>query len=98
MWTKLRFRQRGKVRIGGDEVPLMAGSVWIYRNRRGTTDLTTRQAVRLEMHDGVIVHPKNVPNPARLPILGPRALVRNNLTLIINGKRREVTLKTPGWF
>jgi len=40
----------------------------------------------------------NEPNPARLPILGLRALVRSNLKLIIDGKRREVTLKTSGWF
>jgi hypothetical protein len=53
---------------------------------------------RLEMHEGLIVYPEDAPNPARLPILGLRALVRNRLTLVIDGKRREVTLKTSGWF
>jgi len=51
-----------------------------------------------EMREGLIVYPDNAPNPARLPILGLRALVRNHLKLIIDGKRREVTLKTPGSF
>ena len=29
---------------------------------------------------------------------GLRALVRNHLKLIIDGNRRQVTLKTAGWF
>jgi hypothetical protein len=97
-WARLRLRQRGKVRIWGDDVPLLAGSVWIHPNRRRKMDLAKGQPIRLEMREGVIVYPENAPNPARLPILGLRALVRNQLKLIIDGKRREVTLKTPGWF
>jgi hypothetical protein len=31
----------------------------------------------------------------RLPLLGMRALVRNNLKLTIDGKRKEVTLDSP---
>src|SRR5271166_6553175 len=31
-WARLELRQRGKVRIRGDEVPLLAGSVWVYPN------------------------------------------------------------------
>jgi hypothetical protein len=50
------------------------------------------------MHEGLILFPESAHNPARLPILGLRALVRNRLKLIIDGKRREVTLKTSGWF
>lgn len=97
-WAKLPLRKRGKVRIQGAEVPLLAGTVWIHPNRRGTRDLAERQAMRLEMHEGLIVFPENAPNPARLPILGLRALVRNRLKLIIDGKRREVTLKKSAWF
>ena len=97
-WARLRLRQRGKVRIQGDDVPLVAGSVWIHPNRPGTHRLTEGQAIRLEMRDGLIVYPETAPNPARLPILGLRALVRNHLKLIIDGRHREVTLKTPSWF
>jgi hypothetical protein len=50
------------------------------------------------MPEGIVVYPEDVPNPARLPILGLRALVRSDLKLIIDGKRRAVALKTPGWF
>jgi hypothetical protein len=55
-------------------------------------------AIELEMPEGLIVYPESAPNPGRLPILGLRALVRNRLTFVINGKQRELTLKTPGWF
>ena len=97
-WARLQLRQRGKVRTRGDKVPLLAGSVWIHPNQPGTSDPSEGQPIRLEMHEGLIVYPEDAPNPARLPILGLRALVRNHLTLIIDGKRREVTLKTAGWF
>jgi hypothetical protein len=33
----------------------------------------------------------------RLPLIGLRAIVANKFRLIIDGKRREVTLKTAGW-
>jgi hypothetical protein len=31
-WARLRLRERGRVRIGGSELPLLAGSVWIHPN------------------------------------------------------------------
>ena len=96
--ARLPLRHRGRVRSVGDELPLLAGTVWIYPNRPGTTELSERQPIRLEMPEGLIVYPEGVPNPARLPIIGLRALVHNHLTLIMDGKRCEVTLKTPGWF
>jgi hypothetical protein len=52
---------------------------------------------RLRLKEGIGVYPDD-DNPARLPILGLRALVRNDLTLTIDGRRREVTLKSGGWF
>ncbi len=97
-WAALQLRQRGSVRIHGDELPLLAGSVWIHPNRPGTRDFVEGRAIELEMPEGLIVYPESAPNPARLPILGLRVLVRNRLTIIINDKQRELTLKTSGWF
>jgi hypothetical protein len=51
---------------------------------------------RLRMPEAIVIYPEDVPNPARLPILGLHALVRSDLTLIIDGKRRAATLKTLG--
>jgi hypothetical protein len=97
-WASLRLRQRGTVRIRGEVIPLFAGSVWIHSNRPGTMNLAEGRAVQLQTPDGLIVYPESASSAARLPVVGLRALVRNHLTLIVDGNRCEVTLKTPGWF
>jgi hypothetical protein len=80
------------------KIPLAAANVWLYRNRPGTTAAADLPPIRLRTPEGIIVYPEDVGNPARLPILGLRALVRSDLKLVIDGKRRAVTLKTSGWF
>lgn len=97
-WAKLALSDRGRVRISGHSVPLMAGQIWAFPNEPGSAIPSDRSPLRLKVPEGIIVYPEDVPNPARLPILGLRAIVRNDLKLVIDGKRREVTLKTPGWF
>ena len=42
--------------------------------------------------------PHETPGVPRLPLLGLRPISRGGLKLVIDGKRREVTLRTPGWF
>ena len=39
------------------------------------------------------VYPHHIPNPARLPILGLRAIIRNGLKLTIDGAPRELTIE-----
>jgi hypothetical protein len=97
-WAALRLAERKSVSIGNQNVPLAAAHVWVYRNEPGTNTTSDLQPFRLRTPEGIAVFPERTPNPARLPILGLRALVRSDLKLIIDGKRREVTLKTPGWF
>ena len=97
-WTALRLPTRKPVTIREQEVPLGAAYVWVHCNRPGTNAPSDLAPIRLRTPEGIAVFPENLANPARLPILGLRALVRSNLTLIMDGKRREVTLKTPGWF
>jgi hypothetical protein len=97
-WTALRPPTRKPVTIQKTEIPLAAAHVWVYCNEPGTNTPSDRALFRLRTPEGIAIFPENVPNPARLPILGLRALVRTDLKLIIDGKRREVTLKTPGWF
>jgi hypothetical protein len=97
-WTALRPPTRKTVTLQKQEIPLATANVWLYRNEPGTNTPSDRRPIRLRTPDGIVIFPENAPNPARLPILGLRALVRSDLKLIIDGKRREVTLKTSGWF
>jgi hypothetical protein len=97
-WTGLRFPALRTVTIRKQEIPLVAAQVWLHRNEPGTNLPSDLPPLRLRTPEGIAIFPEDSPNPARLPILGLRALVRNDLKLIINGKRREVTLKTAGWF
>ena len=97
-WAALRLPTRKTVTIQKQEIPLATANVWVYRNQPGTNTPSDLPPIRLRTPEGIVIFPENIPNPARLPILGLRALVRSDLKLIIDGKRREVTLKTPGWF
>jgi hypothetical protein len=96
-WTALQLPSRKPVTIRKQEIPLAAAHVWVYRNEPRTSTPSDLPPIRLRTPEGIAVFPDDTPNPARLPILGLRALVRSDLTLIMDGKRREVTLKTPGW-
>jgi hypothetical protein len=80
-----------------DERPLFpkAAQVWIHRNEPGTDSLSGEEPVRLRLPEGVIVYPTGMKNPARLPTLGLRALVRNRLTLVVDGQDKAVTLSSP---
>jgi len=48
----------------------------------------------MTLDEGISIVPEG---SIRLPLLGLRAIVRNNLRMVVGGKRRHVTLKT-GWF
>jgi hypothetical protein len=97
-WTALQLPTRKPVTVRQHAIPLAAANVWVYRNEPRTNVPSDLPPIRLRTPDGIAIFPENEPNPARLPILGLRALVRSNLKLVIDGKRREVTLSTPGWF
>jgi hypothetical protein len=90
--------ERRQIRVGDARVPLVPANVWIYPNRPGTRHSADRPPFKLELKEGIAVYPHEVANPARLPILGLRGIVKNGLVLVIDGKRREITLKTSGWF
>jgi hypothetical protein len=85
-WTDLSLPKRGLVNVGGRTIPLYAANVWIH------PDLG--EPFRLRMEEGIVVYPPDMANPARLPILGLRGLVRNGLTLLIDGKTKDVTVAT----
>jgi hypothetical protein len=85
-WTGLTLPKRGLVNVGGRTIPLYAANVWIH------PDLG--DPFRLRVEEGIVVYPPDVANPARLPILGLRSIVRSGLTLLIDGKTKDVTVTT----
>ncbi len=89
---------RHQIRVQGRQVPLINAGLWLFPNQPGHLTLSGRPPMRLALPEGIAVYPEGPPSPARLPILGLRALVTNELLLIVNGRRRMVTLKTRGWF
>lgn len=95
-WTRLTLSRRGQVAFNGHVVPLMAAHLWIHPNAPGISAPSEREPFRLPLEEGIAVYPSNVPNPARLPILGLRAIVQNNLMLTIKGRSRHVSLREAG--
>ncbi len=82
-------------RINGVPVPLVSAAVWIHPNRPGQRDSFTGGApFRLQMPRGIAVYPPDTPGAPRLPLLGLRALVLNNLRLTMDGPGRWVALRT----
>lgn len=86
----------GHARVNRLLLPQAKADVWLHGNRRGTRE-PGATALLLTMEQGITIYPEGSQNAPRLPLLGLRAISRNNLTLVIDGKRRSVTLKS-GWF
>jgi len=66
----------------------------IDRNVPGWTALRG-DSYSLEMPQGISVFEEG--DAPRLPLIGLRTIVANKLRLLIDGDRRQVTLKTKGW-
>jgi hypothetical protein len=84
----------GHVRVNGLIVPLLSAKIWIHPNRKGTVEPSGGAPLNLVAMEGIIVYPHHIPNPARLPILGLRAIIRNGLKLTIDGAPRELTMES----
>ena len=51
----------------------------------------------LRLEEGIIVYPADGSDHPRLPLLGLRAIMDNNLKLIIDGQWKHVSLRSPFW-
>ena len=51
----------------------------------------------LPLEEGIAVYPDDGSNYPRLPVLGLRAIIKNNLKLVIDGKRKYVSLSSSAW-
>jgi hypothetical protein len=71
-WVGLALRVRGTVRVNKQMVPLVEADLQLG-------------GVLLRMPEGISVYPANAAFAPRLPLLGLRSLVRNNLRVEIHG-------------
>ena len=58
--------------------------------------MAARRQRPLEMPQGISVFEDE--KAPRLPLIGLRTIVANKLMLMIDGDRRQATLKAKGWF
>ena len=87
----------GSIREGGRTVSRRRAHVWVHRNQSGKRDLSDRDPYLLVLDEGITIYPDDGSNYPRLPLLGMRAIVKNNLKLLIDGKRKHVSLSSPAW-
>ena len=94
-WGGAELPRIGQSRVGGNLVPQCAAELKLHRNRPGRREL--RDAYPLKMDGGIAVIPDDLPIAPRLPLLGIKAIIGNKLRMILDGRRKNVTLK-PRWF
>jgi hypothetical protein len=84
----------GLIREGGRRLELRFANIWLHPNTPLSRDrLLGRPPYPVGADRGIAVYPPGVSFP-RLPILGLRAITHNRLVLVVNGHRREATLRT----
>ena len=93
-WVRLVLPPKGQVEVGGSIVSRFAARIWIHPNREGTVEPSGGPAIGLKLAEGIVVYPHDIPNPARHPLLGLRAIIRNGLRLTIDGASRELTMES----
>jgi hypothetical protein len=87
----------GTLRESTRTATLRFANVWMHCNRPGQSDLREREPFLLHLEEGVAVYPYDGSNYPRLPLLGLRAIIKIDLKLVLDGKRRYVTLSSPIW-
>jgi hypothetical protein len=77
-WARIpSLEPRQYITVQGRPVPLINARLWLFPNEPGSVALSSRSPIRLAMAEGIAVFPEDLPNSARLPILGLRAIVNN---------------------
>jgi len=93
-WSGASLKRIGELEIGHQRVVQYAADVRVHRNVPGRAALQG-DSYPLEMPQGISVFGEG--DAPRLPLIGLRAIVANKLMLVIDGDRRQTTLKTKGW-
>jgi hypothetical protein len=85
----------GAIREAGRTPSLHFANVWIHRNQPSKRELKAEEPVMLTLDDGIAVYPADGSDYPRLPLLGLRAILKNKLKLVIDGKRWHASLRSP---
>jgi hypothetical protein len=97
-WADLQpeaLRILGAIRERQQRVSLHAASVWLHRNRPGEQTVRDQMPHPLKLEEGIAIYPDDT--GTRLPVLGLRALTRNQLHVAFDPERMRVNLRTPDW-
>jgi hypothetical protein len=85
----------GSIREGGRTFSRRRAHVWIHRNQSGRRHVRDGEPFLLALEERIAIYPDDGSNYPRLPLLGLRAIIRNNLKLVIDGKRKHASLSSP---
>jgi hypothetical protein len=85
------------MREGGRTASLRLETVWVHLNQLGRRELRGVTPVKLKLEEGIAIYPSEESNYPRIPTLGLRAILKNKLKLVIDGKRNHVSLRTSFW-
>ncbi len=96
-WTGLSpdaFRVIGRSRINQQDLRLYRADIAIHSNVPGQRDVFRgAEPYQLSLCEGIVIYPRGNPLGPRLPLLGLRAMVQNKFETVIDGPRRELTIR-----
>jgi len=87
----------GSMREGARSASRYHAHLRIHRNHAGRRDLKDVEPFLLRLEEGIAVYPSDGSNYPRLPLLGLRAILKNSLKLVVDGKREHASLRSPIW-
>ncbi|MBI1900188.1 MAG: hypothetical protein HYS13_03600 [Planctomycetia bacterium] len=85
-------RRIGVAKVNERPVALIQATVLLHRNVRGARDQLRRDPWQLQVSEGIALHERGDRFAPRLPILGLRSIVRAGLRVLIDGKKRELSI------
>ena len=84
----------GRSRITQHDLRLYEADIAVHPNVAGWRDaFRGAEPFPLSLREGIVIYPRGHALSPRLPLLGLRALAQNNLETVIDGRRREVTIR-----
>ena len=90
------LRLLGTIRESGNIYPRREADLWLHPNVPGRREIRSGgDPFRLSVAKGIVVYPDTASPAPHLPLLGLQALTENKLRTLIDGDRKQVTIRTP---